>query len=231
MVCNNLLSTPFTLDFITNEVFNVCVIAVSWHRYEMLVVAFYRAPLVSIADSKILCNQLDLIVVNYSKVIIFGDFNIPNTRFDLPSCTETNYIHCFDNEHDLHLLKSAPTRGFSRLDLIFVSFYFANCEVSVLLFVVGADHSNQLFTIRSEICDINLRMRTFVNCQQLFRILVQVDCVILFQGCCHVNEYAELLTNQLRSAIGQSSTQCPCYKKARSPRLIFKLIHAKAAVW
>ena len=113
MARNNLQSTSVTPDFTTNDAFNVCAIAVGRYQYEMLVVAFYRTPWESVADTKKLYNQLDFIVINYSKVVIVGDFNIPNARFDLPSCTETDHIHCFVDEHDLHLLKPAQTLGLS----------------------------------------------------------------------------------------------------------------------
>ena len=58
---------------------------------------------------------------------------------------------------------------------------------------------------------------------------MQVDWVMLFRGCCHVNEYAELMTNQLR--LVNLARSARVLKKYDFPRHIVKLIHAKAAIW
>ena len=91
----------------------------------MVVVVVYRAPWTSVADNKNLRNQLDLVVVNYCKIIIAGDFNKPNARFDLPLRSETDHLRCLVEKHDLHLLKPATTRGFSHLVIIFVVVHVA----------------------------------------------------------------------------------------------------------
>ena len=159
-------------------IFNVCACIVSRHRYEMLVVVVYRAPWVPVADTS-LCNQLDLIVVNYSQVIIVWNFNIPNARFDLWWWTETDHILCFFEEYYLHILKSVPMHRFSNLDLIFVSFHFATSEIIVLLPMARSDCSSQLFAIRRELSDVNLWVWKCVNYQQPHHILIQVYWVML----------------------------------------------------
>lgn len=65
----------------TANAFSICAITVGRRYNNMLVVTVYRAPWDNIAETEDLCQQLDLIIIKHSKIIIGGDFNIPQANW------------------------------------------------------------------------------------------------------------------------------------------------------
>ena len=119
------LITPL---YITNDSYNMCAISIGHHHNKTVFIVVYRAPWAKSADTIELSQLLDSIVINYSNIVITGDFNIPNWNNDTAvKLGDGQIIRNFANEHNLLQIAKSATRKLSYLDLIFNSSRFQQC--------------------------------------------------------------------------------------------------------
>ena len=179
---------------------------------------------------KDLCRQLDQVTYKYAKIVLVGNFNFHNDAFNSAISTSCSEFHRFIMERDLHILDSGPTRGESKLDLVFVSSHFTYSHIVVLSSIAGADHDIQFVSI-PQWSDWSRIRWAQIDYLQLDNTLAQIDWSSFFSGCVSADEYAERFTNWLLTAIQMCTIRRQRFKKTRPPRHIIKLLHAKKKVW
>ena len=170
---------------------------------------------------KVMCNELDSILIKFNRVIVTGDFN-------LKSCT-VGSVEMFDDfaiEHNLSLDASQPTRGDALRNLVYIPPKFISCTVSDPPPIAGSDHSAQLLELPISIIS-NVKQRKVVDVEQLGLLLSQFDSSSMFNECRDVNDYASVLTAALLGAIADSTRFKQVCKHQRLPRHIVQLLHAK----
>ena len=67
---------------VTSEVtdcnsYNICAVLLGLALRKLLLVAVYRSPRASYEDTKMLCNHLDRLALRLERIVIMGDFNLP----------------------------------------------------------------------------------------------------------------------------------------------------------
>ena len=119
--------------------------------YVTIIVTVYRAPWVTYADVKIMSKKLDSLICNFGHVIITGDFNLPNMRWEeAREATNTNteaIVWRFTIEHDLLQIAYEPSRNNAFLDLLFVSKSFSDYNAKTIAPMTEDDHRAQLLRV------------------------------------------------------------------------------------
>ena len=114
---------------VTNEVtdcnsYNIYAVLLGSALCKLLLVAVYRSPRASYEDTKVLCNHLDRIALRHERIIIMGDFNLPEMKWSVSNCGYTDFnveylMRQFIVEHNFIQIACEPTRRDNFLDLIF----------------------------------------------------------------------------------------------------------------
>ena len=146
LINEQLICRQVTSSATGNNAFNVCGVALGNGSKQVLVLCVYRAPWASAADTKALYKTLGGIAVKFKKIITLGDFNLPASKCAVDN--EPELLRILVSEHGLRQIVSAPLRGESLLDLIFVSPHFTNSHVMNLPPVTDSDHNAQLLQLR-----------------------------------------------------------------------------------
>ena len=170
MRCRELLSNVTSYD-----AFNICAVVVGQQPNEVLVVTVYRPNWASASDLKDLCRQLDQVTYKYAKIVLVGDFNFHNDAFDSAISTSCSEFHRFIMERDLYILDSGPTRGKSKVDLVFALSHFTDSHIVVLPSIAGADHDIQLVSIPQWSDWSHIREWAQIDYLQLDNTLEQID--------------------------------------------------------
>ena len=82
LIRSNIRSRALVSDYTDNDAYNMCAIAVGYQNNEIIVLIVCRTKLSSTSDTKELACQLDKIASRYNRVILMGDFNLPNGFYD-----------------------------------------------------------------------------------------------------------------------------------------------------
>ena len=143
LIRSNIRSIALLSDYTDNDAYYMSAIAVGQQPDEVIVLVVYRTKWSSASDTKELACQLDKIASRYNRVILMGDFNLPNGIYEARGCPSNSYtdhlLH-FIVEHDLTQLETPPARKSSKLNLLFVSHHYIASQIIGLLPIEGAEN-------------------------------------------------------------------------------------------
>ena len=229
MVSKLLASRELSSAVTSNNAFNVCSVLVGRGSKRILVVAVYRAPWATSADTKELCKVLDRAVVKNDRVVIVGDFNLPS----LPTVNAwmPSELNDFALQHNLVQIARDATRENALLDLVITSQHFASSSVNNLPPIGGSDHATQFVQLRAIVHTQSRVMRKEVNYIKLGNILSQFDWIAFFADCNYVDTYASKFNAALLTAVADCTRYKPAYKRRRLPEHVVQLLHEKKAKW
>ena len=141
MVSKLLASRELSSAVTSNNAFNVCSVLVGRGSKRILIVAVYRAPWATSADTKELGKVLDRAVVKNDRVVIVGDFNLPS--LSTVNAWMPSELNDFALQHNLVQIARDATRENALLDLVITNQYFASSSVNNLPPIDGSDHATQ----------------------------------------------------------------------------------------
>lgn len=221
-----------------NDAYNICAVTIGYHHNQLLLVSVYRAPWATYADTKDMCKELDKITMQHRKIVIAGDFNLPNVKWNTTTkdyndgTLRTDQLICqFIDEHNLMQLATLPTRQNKILDLILVSSHFANGFVDDHPPIGGSDHSAQVIKLNYTCSETRKDLCADIDIQRLNYYLSLLDWNCLFTGCDNVDVYSTLFNNVLLANIKACTTYKCRTRRQRFPRHIVKLLHSKKKAW
>ena len=129
-----------------SKAYNICAIKLRAAVPPITVIAIYRAPWVSVADTSNFFNELDEIVSKEVNIVLMGDFYMPGAETistGISQCGNLKKLQAFMDNNLLTQINNMPSRKDNFLDLVFVSNRFAMNRVSQQLPIGGSDHFAQ----------------------------------------------------------------------------------------
>ena len=232
-VKNELHTRGLTDDVAGNDFFNICAVTLGRSPSASIVAVVYRSPWATLSDTKTLCSDLDAFVSNFSNIIIVGDFNLPDMRWNSSngvndSSMESIFRSSINGQNLLQVAREV-TRKTALLDLLLTSRSFDQCDVTSLPPIAGSDHSAQPLRLKA-VKRTNLegkdRLVHHIRYANVVSITSSIDWPSTFSTCVTTDDYANCFTNILREAINMPSYFKPARKRKCLPRHIVKLLHS-----
>ena len=126
----------------------------------------------------------------------------------------------------------ARTRQSALLDLVFVTNHFSSSTTTNFPPVANADHEAQLFTFK--LPAISCSKKTVISVQQHENVAKQLglgDWHTTFSCRVSINDFANVFTNLLYTAVNASKLRKQCYRRERLPRYIAQMLRTKKRAW
>jgi hypothetical protein len=182
-----------------------------------------------------MCDELDKLAMCSDKVIIAGDFNLPNVQWhdhlDHTSNFSVIYLRHLLSEHKLTQLATQPTRCAALLDLIIVSDHFANNEVNNVPPIAGSDHDGQLIAFALPIAFNHHTTTSVVNYELVIHQLSRIDWPTVFRSCISADDFANVFTRLLDNTVKCATSTKKVCRRERLPRHIVRLLSHKKRAW
>ena len=180
------------------------------------VIAIYRAPPASAADTSKFFNELDEIVSREVHIVLMVDFNMPGTETistGISQCRNLKKLQVFMDNNLLTQINNMPSRKDNFLDLVFVSNRFAMRRVSQQLPIGESDHFAQRVNLNVHLnantLNDNSALRSdlisTIDYLQCAEILRTVNWSCAFHSCRDVDNFVSVFTSELDAAITEST--------------------------
>ena len=210
---------------VTSEVtdcnsYSICAVLLGSALCKLLLVAVYRSLRALYEDTKMLCNHLDRIALRHERIVVMGDFNLPEMKWSVSNCGDTDssveyLMRQFIIEHNLIQIAYEPTRSDNLLDLIFVSSCFPSYEIETISPIGSSDHAAQILKIPA-LCTSSYRdFRSVIHCKRVTEIIGQVNWQNKFNDCTSADDYASKFTNVLKNVVNDCTLLIPIFRHRR----------------
>ena len=225
-----------------SEAYNICAIKLHAAEPPVTVIAIYRAPWASVADTSNFFNELDKIVSKDVNIVLMGDFNMPGAETistGISQCGNLKKLQAFMDNNLLTQINNMPSRKDNFLDLVFVCNWFAMSRISQQLTIRESDHFAQRVNLNVHLnantLNDNSALRpdliSTIDYLQCSEILRTVNWSCAFHSCRDVDDFVSVFTFELDAAITKSTVLKTRTVRKRQclPRYILKLTRKKNA--
>ena len=127
-------------------------------------------------------------------------------------------------EHGLIQTAVVPTRLSAFLDFVFVTNHFNSSTITNIPPVANSDHETQLFMFKLSAISCRKKTVTFVQNENVAKLLSQIDWHTTFSCSVSTDDFANVFTNLLYTAVNVYKWHKQCRQRERLPRYIVQML-------